>query len=214
MKFSESRPIGGHVRHIIVKGMADLVFQQNDSPALVIEGIDAKAVRAVKTSCIGDRLIIESDEWKSDCPVIEGTGAIKTFMSDRLASSPSRREKATVDIELPGLSSFTLQGCGVAVLLGLNLPELSIGFEGDGRIDAIGCVGTLEIGLKGAGDVDATALLATHGVLRISGTGDIGAAVQSDVYAEISGIGDIAVYGNPLGCRQERVTGMGCVRYM
>ena len=109
---------------------------------------------------------------------------------------------------------FTIQGCGNALLSSLDQSDLKIGLEGVGRIDAFGRIGNLEIAINGAGDEDAYVLLAAHGVLRIKGTGNSAAAVQSDVYAEISGIGDIAVYGNPLGRRKERVTGMGGVRYM
>ncbi len=218
MKYRELRPIGC-VNHIVTRGAIDVLFVQCDDniPALAVEGDNAGAVRSVQTFIIGNRLVVEGDvgnlRFIDSPPGVPGTVTAETSVDERLLFPP-RRSAAVVDIELPSISSITVRGFGIATLYYLNQPGLRIGLEGDGRIEAYGRVGDLEIAIEGTGDVDAAELLAAHGVLRIGGTGNIAAAVQSDVCSEISGVGNIVVYGNPLGCRKERVTGLGNVSYV
>ncbi len=148
-----------------------------------------------------------------DRVTVFGKDGFQTFVNDTPVS-PLRNGKSRVEITLPELSAFTLQACGDAVLSGLDCPNMEIEIRGAGTVKGIGRVGNLEVTVKGAGSVDASALLAANGTLQITGVGGIAAAVQSDVYAAISGIGNIDVYGNPLGRRNGLVTGFGNVRYV
>ncbi len=202
------------VRHIIVRGAIDVLFQQSDRSTMTVTG--GEAAHSVTASFIGDKMILTREETGccnfGDTVATFGIGGIKTVVNGKLVS-PSRHEKVTAKITLRDLREFTLQGAGDMVLSGLEQPDLKIELQGSGTVEGVGRVGNLEISVKGAGSVDASYLLAEHGVLRISGTGNISAAIQSDVCAEISGIGDIAVYGNPRGRRTQRLTGMGSIRY-
>ena len=213
MKHRESRHFGV-VRHVIVKGAVDVLFRRSDRPELLVAGSDAGTVRSVKTSCVGDRLIIEREGMtfnynNGSCTVI-GLCTSSMYVNGRKVFPQG---DAVAGIALPELPLLTIQGGGDAALCGLEQPELRIELQGSGRIGAVGRVGNLEVSVQGSGDVEASGLLAARGDLRISGSGNIAATVHSDVCAEISGTGSIVVRGNPAR-RRERVTGLGDVRYV
>ncbi len=209
-KFRESRPIVW-VRHIVVRGSIDVLFKQGDTPAM----LDTSGGADIIASFVGDKMILDHKGMShaGDRVFMFGKGGGQTFVNGT-SFSPLRNGKSRVEITLPELSAFTLQGCGDAVLSCLDCPNMEIEIQGAGTVKGIGRVGNLEVTVKGAGNVDASALLASCGILQITGVGGIAAAVQSDVYAAISGIGNITVYGNPLGRRNGQVTGFGNVRYV
>lgn len=213
MKYRESRQFGA-VRHVVVKGAVYVLFRRSDRPELLIAGSDAETIRSVKTRCVGDSLIIEREGMtfnfnNGHCTVI-GTCTSSMYINGKRVFPQG---DAVAGIALPELPALTLQGGGEAALCGLDQPELRITLQGSGRIGAVGRVGNLDVSVQGSGDVEVSGLLASHGYLRISGSGNIAATVHSDVCAEISGTGSIVVRGNPAR-RRERVTGLGDVRYV
>ncbi len=212
MKYRESRQFRT-VRHVVVKGAIDILFQRSDRPELLVAGSDAETVRSVKTRCVGDSLIIEREgmnfSYNNGYCTIIGTCTSSMYVNGRRVFPQG---DAVAGITLPELPAFTLQGGSDAALCGLDQAEIRIVLQGSGRVGAIGRVGNLDVTVQGSGDVEASGLLAEYGELRISGFGNIAVTVDSEVCAEISGTGSIVVRGNPAR-RRERVTGMGSIRY-
>lgn len=217
----EERPMRA-VRKIVVKGALDVVFFRASEPRLVVAVEDQKALANVTTRFEGDKLVI--DQIGSSISIsggritVTGSGNIvagRTIYENGIKKSGSgiaNQGRCMVGIALPEAPVFRLKGSGDVTLYDLQQATLEIALKGAGDITAFGHVDHLDAEVAGVGDVDARKLIAKTANLLVSGVGDVKAHVSEAVKARVSGCGDIVVRGNPAQ-REKSVSGVGNIKF-
>lgn len=97
----------------------------------------------------------------------------------------------------------------IAVALEMGRVETAISGSGDIKLE--GKAENFEAAVSGSGDVDAYDLITDNAELKISGSGSIGANVQKELVARISGSGKIKYKGQPR-IEDTKVSGSGSIR--
>lgn len=97
----------------------------------------------------------------------------------------------------------------IAVELEMGRVETAISGSGDIKLE--GKAENFEAAVSGSGDVDAYDLITDNAELKISGSGSIGANVQKELVARISGSGKIKYKGQPR-IEDTKVSGSGSIR--
>jgi len=213
----ETRPMQA-VRKIVLKGAVDLYFRRFATPHLVVAGDTDEALRRVKTTFTGDKLVVEREGIGVTMGSANGGISINSVSGNifingqRIDVGSVGGGRAVVGVALPELPALRIKGSGDASLLDLRQAGLEIEIEGSGDVTADGQVERLDISITGSGDVDARELVARLGHLCIAGSGDISALVSHDVVARVTGSGDIVVRGDP-PVRSKQVLGSGSVRF-
>ncbi|RTL33685.1 MAG: DUF2807 domain-containing protein [Burkholderiales bacterium] len=207
------------VRKIVVKGAVDLFFRRFGTPHLVVAGETEEALRRVKTTIKGDKLVVESEGHGVQINSAHGSISIGSVSGGSIYVNGQRIDiagvgggRVVVGVALPELPALKIKGSGDVSLMDLRQAGLEIEIEGSGDVTADGQVEQLEVSIAGSGDVDARELIAQRGHLSIAGSGDISAHVSQEVVARIAGSGDIVVRGNPAS-RSKQVLGSGSVRF-
>jgi len=122
------------------------------------------------------------------------------------ACRPDR--KCRVDVTLPELKGFTVNGAGDVVITGVRGARLELRINGAGDMEVSGSVDELELVVSGAGDVEAGELAAQDVEVRISGAGDATVRAARSLDATVSGVGEITYLGDPAE-KRTRVSGVG-----
>jgi hypothetical protein len=199
------RPIRGFSK-VVLSAPIDARIREGTDYDVVV-WIDSNLEGLLTTTVTGDTLVIDTAE-----PI------------DPLV-------QATIDIALPRLDAFTIDGSGDARIAGAPahpLVQLSIHGSGDiaysggadvvqasisgsGDIHLTGEARLVSAEINGSGSIDARAMPANDGRFEISGSGDILANLRGgDVSCEISGSGDIRWLGTARVTSLE-VSGSGSV---
>lgn len=116
--------------------------------------------------------------------------------------------KCRVDVTLPELTGFTVNGAGDVEITGVHGPSLALRINGAGDMEVSGSVDELELVIAGAGDVSAGDLDAQDVEVRVNGAGDATVRAARNLDATVSGVGDIRYLGDPER-KRTRVSGVG-----
>lgn len=183
---SAVRDAGKPFDRIVLRSAENLDVKVGPKAAITVHG-DDNLLELIETRIDGGRLVVES------------RGSYRS-------SSPLR-----VEVQLPALRAFTLEGSADARLVGLSGKELEIELNGSGNITASGGVESLDVDLNGSGNANLGDLKATRVEADLNGSGDIVVAAREALEAEINGSGDIRYHGSPARLRTE-INGSGGVR--
>jgi hypothetical protein len=137
---------------------------------------------------------------------VEGGSLILDF------DDPVDPTESTVTINVPELEAFVINGAGDVDIRGFDGGAFSYRLRGAGDTELSGKVDELEIQLSGAGDIDASDLVAQDAEVRVSGAGNAKVHVENRIDARVSGVGNIVCYGNPKEERS-RVSGIGDIDF-
>lgn len=230
----ESRPLQV-TRKIKVRGAVDIEFRRSDTPRCVVAGADADTVAAIKTYYQGDTLVIERVAMgihRHGHGAAHVSGMKQVFygpvhqVADSIVIVNGRQVThingqtgaaevsgpAVVEIALPEMPRLSIQGSSGVRLVDLRQRELDVRIAGSGDIEASGRVNLLMVAIAGAGSVDTSELSADEARLTLAGSGNITALVHADVSAEVAGVGDIVIHGNPAS-RDTQIAGIGRIRF-
>lgn len=94
------------------------------------------------------------------------------------------------------------------IKLDVEAEELEAAISGSGDIKLAGKATELEAAVSGSGDMDAYDLMTEKSELQVSGSGFIGANVEKEIIARISGSGNIKYKGKPR-IEDTKVSGSG-----
>jgi len=115
-------------------------------------------------------------------------------------------------LKMPALEGITINGAGDIYITNMSGNEFYLDINGAGDIRVEGEVDELDINISGAGDVDAEELEAKSADIRISGAGDAEVTVTDQIWAAISGVGNITYHGDPEH-ESTRVSGIGNIKH-
>ena len=112
-----------------------------------------------------------------------------------IASSGSSDIKSNDLIKTDNLE-VAVSGSG-NINLQLDVETLNARVSGSGDLNFKGRAGNFKAAMSGSGDIEAFALETSTANLKISGSADITISVKDELYARVSGSGDITYKGNP-----------------
>lgn len=125
--------------------------------------------------------------------------------------SYSSKKACVVAITVPSLESFESTGSGDARIDFINSESFECRLSGSGSIYALGKVDELDLEIAGSGDINAKELKARDVYAKISGSGDIDVYAEESISGRVSGSGDIFYYGDPKHTSL-KVSGSGTIR--
>lgn len=110
-----------------------------------------------------------------------------------------RWHDADVDIEISvrNLDGIFLEGAADVEATGIDSDNFELEIDGAGDFTLEGSCGTGTFEINGAGDIDAEGLKCKNIDVTINGAGDIDAYASESVEAEMNGVGNITICGDP-----------------
>jgi len=123
--------------------------------------------------------------------------------------------KSTIklQIDLPVLRSFKIEGVGNADITGLTGADLELAIPGAASITASGRAGNETIDLDGTGKIDASDVAARDVTASNNGVGAIYVQGSGSLVLNVNGVGEIRYKGNPRNV-EKHVNGLGRISAM
>jgi len=174
-----------------VNGCIDVTFQVSEVFEVEIEAGE-NHIDFVDTDVVGDWLIID------ERLVNIGNNDIRAFV--RAPNLDEILLNGSGDIDAANLDAETIEvrvvGSG-----DINVDALSdfmvASVSGSGDITISGDTGDLDLTVKGSGDINARNIVCDIAEVHVKGSGDVKVNVLQELFASISGSGDIHYWGNP-----------------
>lgn len=207
------------LQEISVSGSADAAAQ-GELPAL--RRLDISGSGSVR---IGQGAWAELSEGESGGSLVDAgetglldDGAPSTDPLDGIATA------STLDIDISGSGEVTLagvrgdrldvdiSGSGDVDLSKVHVSEADARVSGSGSVRFGGDADRVEARVSGSGEVFARRLTAQRAVISVSGSGEIEVTAEESVKINISGSGDVTVWGDP-DDRDRSVSGSGDITF-
>jgi len=178
---TESRDVDEFTR-IVIEGAMDLIIEVGGTQSVEITTV-RDYISRVETHVEEDTLYISQEgRW--------------------------RNREIDIEITVRSLDAITLEGAADIDVTGIDSDMFELEIDGAGDITLEGSCNTVEIEINGAGDVDAEDLKCKRVYVTINGAGDVDAYASESVEAELNGVGDITICGDPSSVRP-RIHGLG-----
>lgn len=209
---TEKRPLGASVAEVEVSGPINLILRQGASPSLEVRG-EQRLLANVDTTVDGNTLHIgprgillrhrQPIEVTLVLPTLErvnitgnGQHTVSGFSGERIAlnvdgSASLRFHGRYRDIETG------LHGTGDVELTGGNAERVAADLKGSGHMILVGGTRELHAEIAGSGELDARHLRAEQADLNHQGSGTSAVYASKHVQVEMTGSGNVTVYGNP-----------------
>lgn len=107
------------------------------------------------------------------------------------------RDAVFAVVTMPALDRLSVSGVVDADIRGVDAGSLKINLSGVGEVTVDGRCGHLFARVSGVGELDARALKCANAEVSLSGMGAASVFARDAAKAEISGMGEINVYGSP-----------------
>lgn len=131
---------------------------------------------------------------------------------DTLYISQEGRRWRNIDVEITisvnNLSAFIIEGAADADISGIDSDSFLLEIDGAGDVTLEGTCGDAEYEINGAGDIDAEDFKCKTVDITINGAGDADVYASESIRAELNGVGDITVCGDPDRVRPS-INGLG-----
>jgi hypothetical protein len=124
-----------------------------------------------------------------------------------MPGNPKNIPKLEAVITVPELSSIAISGVAGVHAGKLAAKTLDVTISGVGSIDLAGTADTLHVTVSGSGELMAKDLTTSTTTLAVSGSGDATVRATKQVDADVSGVGNIKILGNP-GTIHKRISGV------
>ncbi|MEF9996383.1 MAG: DUF2807 domain-containing protein [Burkholderiaceae bacterium] len=144
-------------------------------------------------------------------PQVQTTVLDKTLRIDSLRSYVAF-QRIGLRVETPSLASVHVMGATQVRVEGITGSQFQLSADGAAAVQLTGQVDQLELGLNGAGEIDALALAATAASAEIKGAGRILVAPREALAVKIAGAGEVEYTGEPQ--LVQAVTGSGRVLHI
>jgi hypothetical protein len=209
---SETRPLDRIPATVEVNGPFNLVLRQGPAPALEVRG-EQRVLANVDTSIDGDTLRIaprgillrhrQPIEVRVTLPAlnalhVNGSGQhmVSGFAGERLQLSMD----GTGNMRFNGryrIVQAGVHGSGELELTAGNCEAVAAELAGSGDLTLVGAAQSLHAEVQGSGQLDARHLRAEVVTLSQQGSGRSSVYARQQVGVELTGSGDVQVFGNP-----------------
>ena len=116
----------------------------------------------------------------------------------------------TVRMSLPDLEAVSSTGAADIHVNDVKNSQLTISWQGAGRIEAAGETKFIDISSTGAGKLDTSRLRAERAKVSVTGAAQVEVYASQQLDVTVSGVGQVTYHGNP-GVVNKSVTGLGSV---
>lgn len=213
---SEERPVGSFD---VIENQSTVEVSVEvgpDSDPRVTVTCDDNLLEEIRTRAVGSSLVVDHPFGTSISPTVPCSVLVRTPGIQAIDDSGTGGTRAEGD--LAGLSAVSSSGTGPVTLAG-HLPDLDdvdVSGAGDVQVSGIASVAPFvvdasgvgrvvlsgtgtEVGLSvsGAGAVDARDLVVRDATVDVSGTGGAWITATDSVSVDLSGLGDVHVFGDP-----------------
>ncbi|MGJ7916742.1 head GIN domain-containing protein [Massilia sp. LXY-6] len=224
---TEKRTLGASIAEVEVSGPINLNLRQGTRASLEVRG-EQRLLANVDTTVEGNTLHIgprgillrhrQPIEVNLVLPALEqlsisGTGQhmVSGFSGERIelavdGSGGLRFNGRYRDIDAG------LHGSGEAEITGGNADRVTADVKGTGHMILVGAARELHAEIAGSGELDARHLRAEVATLSHHGSGTSAVYASKHVNVELTGSGDVSVYGNPNN-REVSRNGSGSVSF-
>ena len=103
----------------------------------------------------------------------------------------------TATVTLPALDRLTVSGVVDADISGVDAGAFQINLSGVGEVNIAGRCKRLDARVSGVGELNAKALECAEADIALSGMGEASVYARDMAKAEVSGMGEINIYGSP-----------------
>jgi hypothetical protein len=209
---SEKRTLGASVAEVDVSGPINLTLRQGTAASLEVRG-EQRLLANVDTTVEGNTLHIgprgillrhrQPIEVILVLPTLEGLtiggsgeNSVSGFSGDRIevnvtGSAALRFHGRYREIEAG------LHGSGELEFTAGSAEKVSADLKGSGHMTLVGAARELHADVAGSGEMDARHLRAEQVELQHQGSGSSAVYASKRVQAEMTGSGNVTVYGNP-----------------
>jgi hypothetical protein len=209
---TEKRALGASIATVDLSGPIDLTLRQGTMASLEVRG-EQRLLANVDTTVEGGRLHIgprgillrhrQPIEVTLVLPALEHLNIAGSGQSTVSGFSGER-----IDLNVDGTAGLRfngryreidagLRGSGDVDLTGGNCERVSADVKGTGRMTLVGATRELRAAMTGSGELDARHLHAEDASLTHKGSGSSAVYASKHVHVELTGSGDVTVYGNP-----------------
>lgn len=191
--------------HLELAGSADLILTSDTSYDVKIEA-GANLMPYIKTEVVnGELRIYEKPNWTWNFKNVR-IWLSTTYLEQIVlagSGSISGDEFTATQMEV-GLS-----GSG-RIVLGAEVQDMDAWITGSGRIELVGEANYTNVNISGSGDLEGRSFETQDADIEITGSGKCYLTIWNELYARITGSGDVIYYGNPSSIQTE-ITGSGTV---
>ncbi|WP_075791178.1 head GIN domain-containing protein [Massilia putida] len=209
---TERRPLDKAVAKVDLAGPVNLTLRQGATQSLEVRG-EQRLLANIDTSIDGDVLRIgpRGILLRHRTP-IEVTVTLPTLESLSVNGSGEHTVSGFagdhLDVALDGSGSMrfngryreimaAVHGSGDLELTGGTSDTVDAAVVGTGRLTLVGSCRALHAEMRGSGDLDARHLRAEEVALMQKGSGESAVYASKRLHAELSGSGEVRVFGNP-----------------
>ena len=118
-----------------------------------------------------------------------------------------------VVITHPHLKAVEVSGAANIEVMKLKNTDFEAAVSGAGSIEIWGQADNTTLKVSGSGNVDATGLQVKDLRVKVSGMGDVKAYATAAAVINVSGMGNVTIFGNP-NDKQTKCSGMGDIRFV
>jgi hypothetical protein len=224
---SEKRTLGASVQEVDVSGPINLTLRQGPAASLEVRG-EQRLLANVDTTVDGNTLRIgprgillrhrQPIEVTLVLPTLDhlnvsgsGQHTVSGFSGDRIAVNVDGNAGLRFNGRYRDIDAG-LHGSGDMEITGGNAERVMADLKGSGHMILVGGARELHAEVAGSGELDARHLRAEKADLAHHGAGSSTLYASKRVHVEMTGSGNITVYGNPDN-REISRTGSGSVSF-
>jgi hypothetical protein len=224
---SEKRTLGASVQEVDVSGPINLTLRQGPAASLEVRG-EQRLLANVDTTVDGNTLRIgprgillrhrQPIEVTLVLPTLDhlnvsgsGQHSVSGFSGDRIAVNVDGNAGLRFNGRYRDIDAG-LHGSGDMEITGGNAERVMADLKGSGHMILVGGARELHAEVAGSGELDARHLRAEKADLAHHGAGSSTLYASKQVHVEMTGSGNITVYGNP-DKREISRTGSGSVSF-
>jgi len=132
-------------------------------------------------------------EWLAKLDTKVDSEVLTISMPDKARNVP----KLEAVITVPDLTSLAISGVAGVHVDKLAAKSLTVAIGGVCSVELAGTADTLHVTVSGSGEVMAKDLATATTTIAISGSGDATVRATKQVDADVSGVGNVKILGNP-----------------
>ncbi len=106
-------------------------------------------------------------------------------------------ESVRAVVTMPSLDRLAVSGVVEADISGVRAGAFRVNLSGVGEVTIAGACGSLDARVSGVGELNARALECDNADVALSGMGEASVYAREAATAEVSGMGEINIYGSP-----------------
>ena len=209
---TEKRTLGASIDEVELSGPINLTLRQGTSASLEVRG-EQRLLANVDTTVEGNTLHIgprgillrhrQPIEVTLVLPTLaglhlsgSGQHSVSGFSGDRIAVDVAGSAGLRFHGRYREIDAG-LHGTGELEFTGGNAERVSADLKGSGHMTLVGAARELHADVAGSGEMDARHLRAEQVELQHQGSGSSAVYASKRVQVEMTGSGDVTVYGNP-----------------